>query len=277
MFAGFEGVHRRPKTPQPTPCPPSLFQCKSGECLSYAGKCNGIVECLDASDEESEMCRKLRDLKKVVFYFQLLHIMQFTGIALSTSSYPGNVNIIDAHEPVPSSSRSVSSQTLPKSPLYTTPSRRLFYINGPNSLSSSTLSKVPLPPKTLPLQPPLVTTPSKKDFLSPAPSPTLASLSSASSSEEEQGEESSASTEFRHQINSNQQNQGEVAFPHANTTTTNETSVQITRNADNTTTKKTTNTITTVSQGVIQGQGRSRVINTKTEIVISEKMEINEL
>lgn len=45
--------------PRQKPCPPSLFQCKTTrECISYAAKCNGKIECQDGSDEEDEMCRK---------------------------------------------------------------------------------------------------------------------------------------------------------------------------------------------------------------------------
>ncbi|XP_021944968.2 neural cell adhesion molecule 1 isoform X2 [Folsomia candida] len=232
-------INRRPKTPKPTLCPPSLFQCTSGECLSYAAKCNSIVECQDASDEEPEMCR----------------------IALSTSSYPSN--IIDATEPAPAASRSVSSQTLPKSPLYTIPSRRLFYINGPNSLSSSNLSsKLSIPPKTLPPPPP------QKTVVATSPAPPSISLSS--DEDEQEGEVSSASTESLG-IGPN----NPPTSP--NITTTNETSVQVTKNSDNTTTKRTTNTLTTITKMVGVGDRGSKVVNTKTEIVITEIIEINEL
>lgn len=41
----------------PVSCPPHLFSCRSSECVDPSQLCNGVTNCLDASDE-GEDCLK---------------------------------------------------------------------------------------------------------------------------------------------------------------------------------------------------------------------------
>ena len=38
-------------------CPPLFFRCSNGECIPFANKCDGVVQCPDADDER--MCSTL--------------------------------------------------------------------------------------------------------------------------------------------------------------------------------------------------------------------------
>ena len=53
-------------------CSFGQFRCKSGQCISERHKCNGIRDCVDASDEMDCNC------KNVIFYNIILYII--TGI-----------------------------------------------------------------------------------------------------------------------------------------------------------------------------------------------------
>lgn len=46
-------------------CHPGYFQCKSGHCVPNELKCDGIIDCLDASDEA--VCRKFLDIRGTIY------------------------------------------------------------------------------------------------------------------------------------------------------------------------------------------------------------------
>lgn len=234
----FSGIQPRQK-----PCPPNLFQCKtSRECISYAAKCNGKIECQDASDEDDDMCRE----------------------ALSTT-VPSSVELID---PVTDASRSLSISS--RSALYGSPgpspsayppqqsiNRRHFFVNSPNSLSSGVQPKIkmPSPKDILYATPSSPTTPNTNSFYDPTNSVASDVLESARTP---RSDLSDVSAERPMQVSA-----------------TNETSVSTTV-TDGTKTTKTMNVASTVSQ-TVSVQGSMKIITTKKEQIITEKIEIDEL
>ncbi|ODM92695.1 Neural cell adhesion molecule 1 [Orchesella cincta] len=229
--------------PRQKPCPPSLFQCKtSRECISYAAKCNGKIECQDASDEEDEMCRE----------------------ALATT-VPSSIELLD---PITDASRSLSSLASrsslfapPAHPPPQTASRRHFFVNSPNSLSSG------IPPK--------IRMPSPKDILYATPS-SIQSNSYNSKSNNFNYDPNSITSDILESATARtpRSDLSDVERP-VQVSATNETSVSTTV-SDGTKTTKTMNVAQTVAQ-TVSVKGTTKIITTKKEQIITEKIEIDEL
>lgn len=233
--------------PRQKPCPPSLFQCKtSRECISYSAKCNGKIECQDASDEEDEMCRE----------------------ALATT-VPSSLELLD---PVTDASRSLSTLASrsslyapppppsPSHPPQTVINRRHFFVNSPNTLNSGAPPKIkmPSPKDILYATPASATPPNTNGYLNYDPNNSLASEVSESA----------------RTPRSDLSDVSAVDRP-AQVSATNETSVSTTV-TDGTKTTKTMNVASTISQ-TVSVKGSTKIITTKKEQIITEKIEIDEL